>query len=217
MSYPNGQYPDSALRDTVIGGRLVPAASRDADSMALAFASHFYRSLTATDTYRTIEAQRRLAVEKPNLAAEPGTSVHGFGEAVDFASNVPNASSVEHRWMEENGGRYGWVNPAWAKVASRFEPWHYEHVRRARVRHAINRPRGSSIGLGSSGPEVLRLQEDLNRVYRGHGIRITEDGRYGMGTYALVRRFQRARGILLKTGVVGKLTKSAVAAAVRQL
>lgn len=217
MSYPNGKFPASALRDTVIGGRLVPDAARDADSMALAFASHFYRSLTATDTYRTLEAQQRLAVEKPNLAARPGTSVHGLGRAVDFASNVPNATSVEQRWMDEKAGRYGFVNPAWAKVASRFEPWHWEHVRRARVRHTINRPRGESMGLGSAGADVLRLQEDLNRIYRGHNIRITEDGKYGMGTYALVRRFQRARGLVLKTGVVGKWTRSAVAAAVRKL
>lgn len=213
----NGMLPDSSLRETVIGGRLAKSAARDADSLALAFASKFYRSLRATDTYRSLQGQRDVYASKgPGLAAFPGTSNHGWGTAVDVASNINRFGSVEHRWMQENAGRYGWEHPFWARQGGgREEAWHWEHVRRGRVRHTINRPRGSSLGLGSSGAEVRQLQRDLNKIYAKRGIELTVDGDFGMGTYALVRRFQRARGYFLRNGVVGKWTKSAIARAVK--
>nr|WP_281171664.1 peptidoglycan-binding protein [Promicromonospora kroppenstedtii] len=62
---------------------------------------------------------------------------------------------------------------------------------------------------------MRQLQRDLNKIYAKRGIEIADDGDFGMGTYALVRRFQRARGYFLRNGVVGKWTKSAIARAVK--
>ncbi len=135
---------------------------------------------------------------------------------MDFASNINRFGSTEHEWMRANAGRYGWQHPYWARQGGgREEAWHWERSGRARVRHTINRPRGRSLGLGSSGPEVRQLQRDLNKIYAKRGIEIADDGDFGMGTYALVRRFQRARGYFLRNGVVGKWTKSAIARAVK--
>jgi hypothetical protein len=201
--YANGEIPLSELRETVIGGHLRRSASIDADSMALAFATDFHRSLRATDTYRPIEDQWELwNGPKHDLAAYPGTSVHGEGRAVDFASNIPVHTSAEHKWMDENAGRYGFVNPDWAKAPTRFEPWHWEHVRPATVRHRINRPwlAVGEVGLGSRGAEVASLQSFLNRIYPDLPS-IPVDGDFGMATYARLRRFQIRRGIL-KHGVV---------------
>jgi len=52
--------------------------------------------------------------------AVPGTSNHGTGTALDLAA-------PQQTWMRANGATFGFVNPAWAKNSSTFEPWHWEH------------------------------------------------------------------------------------------
>lgn len=217
MAYVNGRLPAGALGAPVFGGKIRKDLVPQTNSLALAFASKFYRSLQATDTYRDRATQETLykpppVGKGPGLAAYPGTSNHGWGTAIDFSSNINRFSSAEHQWMQKNAPRYGWNHPYWARQGGgREEAWHWEASKKAWFpRHTINYPQGSSIGLGDSGDEVLQLQKDLNKIYRKRGIKIAEDGDYGMGTYALVRRFQRARGYFRKQGVAGKWTKSAV-------
>lgn len=60
-------------------------------------------------------------------AAVPGTSVHGTGDAADFASGVNTLGTKGHRWMNANGPRYGWVWPTWAQRSPTLEPWHREY------------------------------------------------------------------------------------------
>jgi hypothetical protein len=71
------------------------------------------------ESYRTREeqAQRREAYENGtgNLAAEPGTSDHERGIAVDITSSFLAANPEVRRWLED----HGWVN----NVAE--EPWHW--------------------------------------------------------------------------------------------
>jgi len=95
----------------------------------LAFKARFGRDLCVTDAYRTIAEQRVLKAKKGGLAAVPGRSNHGWGLAVDLCSNETKGAGWT--WLKENGGIYGWENPAWALSGGSgpHEPWHWEYTR----------------------------------------------------------------------------------------
>ena len=68
-----------------------------------------------------------LYATKPNLAARPGTSNHGWGTALDLCGGIQDFGTAEHEWMFLNAPLYGWFHPAWAqRGGSRPEPWHFE-------------------------------------------------------------------------------------------
>jgi hypothetical protein len=63
--------------------------------------------------------------------AQPGTSVHGWGLAVDVwgASGLLGCSSSEFLWLKVFALRFGWVHPEWAACGDPgAEPWHWEYV-----------------------------------------------------------------------------------------
>ena len=61
-------------------------------------------------------------------AAKPGTSKHGWGQAMDIG-NLGGPGNPRFDWMEKNARNYGWINPAWAKKAGAgYEPWHWEYI-----------------------------------------------------------------------------------------
>jgi len=65
------------------------------------------------------------------FAAVPGTSVHGWGKAVDFAdqNGALTFSSVGYAWLKAHAAAYCFVHPAWAEpTGSAPEPWHWEWV-----------------------------------------------------------------------------------------
>jgi hypothetical protein len=65
-----------------------------------------------------------------SYAAVPGTSVHGWGRAVDLEDGAGELtfSSAGYRWLQANAWRWGFVHPAWAEPGgSSPEPWHWEH------------------------------------------------------------------------------------------
>lgn len=98
-----------------------------------AFQAQFGKPLDVTDAYRTFVRQVQAKAEKGPYAATPGTSNHGWGQAIDFGSGVNlSFSSPEHLWMRANAGRYGWSHPAWAHNHNpndgMDEPWHFEAV-----------------------------------------------------------------------------------------
>lgn len=199
----NGVFPPGSLARThlfypgTVSGRLIRADIQPkADAMALAFALHFKRPLYATDGARDFATQVRLKAEKGAWAATPGTSNHGWAKAFDLASNIPDDDSPEHRWMEQNGHRFGFVNPTWATNATptdgQYEPWHWEY-----------------IGGGASSPRVLPARTGLGEVGMGHTDRakvreiqtrlnyhlptehhVVVDGDYGFMTAVAVVRFQ---------------------------
>jgi peptidoglycan hydrolase-like protein with peptidoglycan-binding domain len=205
----NGRLPLSTLTKTVIGGRLRDDAAASADRLAYAFYKHFGRPLQATDTYRDYDTQVYLKKIKGPYAAAPGTSNHGWGVAVDFASNINNDKSAEHRWMEKNAGAYGWENPLWARNSTTadgmYEPWHWEYSPardRKKSAPAVRVPAAGEIGFGQSGSKVREVQELLKaRGYKN----IVIDGKFGMGTGAAVVSFQKKRK-LAQVGVVGPKT-----------
>lgn len=64
-----------------------------------------------------------------DYAAVPGTSVHGWGRAVDFQDHDGELtfSSPGYQWLKANAWRWGFVHPAWAEPGgSSPEPWHWE-------------------------------------------------------------------------------------------
>jgi LAS superfamily LD-carboxypeptidase LdcB len=77
------------------------------------------RDAWATGTYRDYATQVRLYDDwihgrRSSPAAKPGTSLHGWGLAIDF--NNSNAALI--RWLHANASRFGLYNlPG--------EPWHY--------------------------------------------------------------------------------------------
>ncbi|MEX2289253.1 MAG: M15 family metallopeptidase [Mycobacteriales bacterium] len=85
--------------------------------------------LCVTDSYRSYPAQVDVFRRKPNLAATPGRSQHGWGLAVDFCGGVQSFGTEAHAWMRANAGAFGWIHPDWAGPrGSRPEPWHWEYV-----------------------------------------------------------------------------------------
>jgi hypothetical protein len=82
-------------------------------------------TIAVTDSYRSYAAQVDVRRRKGHLVATavPGTSVHGWGKALDLGVRDP----VVRSWLERHAADHGWVNPGWAKRSgASFEPWHYE-------------------------------------------------------------------------------------------
>src|SRR5690348_15627849 len=94
-------------------------------------------ALVAGDCYRPAGAQsaaKSNACGKGNCAcaAGSGTSMHGWGEAVDFrdAGGSLTFSSGGYAWLKRNGARYGWNHAGWAEPGGSAcpEAWHWEWV-----------------------------------------------------------------------------------------
>lgn len=129
--YGNGQIPLSALTHIGAGKYLRADAAASFVRMAAAFRVAMGFNLSVTDAYRSLADQIRLKKEKGSFAATPGKSNHGLGLAVDLGSGVQSDNTPAHRWMDQNAGRFGWSNPAWAQDWNpnngQHEPWHWEY------------------------------------------------------------------------------------------
>lgn len=97
--------------------------------MSEAFAEEFGHPIPVEFAYRPYDLQLWAFAEYgAGRAAEPGTSQHGWGAAVD----VPEYGEYDYgqpkrEWIAANGPRFGWVAPAWARDGGgREEPWHFE-------------------------------------------------------------------------------------------
>jgi hypothetical protein len=128
-SYPNGEIPISALCPLAgaPGHYLRADAAYAFDQLSTAYAEQFGGPICVTDSYRDYATQVRLYATKPNLAAKPGTSNHGWGTATDLCGGIQNFGTAEHEWLFVNAPLFGWFHPAWAQPdGSRPEPWHWE-------------------------------------------------------------------------------------------
>jgi hypothetical protein len=125
--YQNGQVPLTALAHPAQAPTawFRPDAAAAFDRLSAAYAARFGHPLRVTDSYRDYAHQVSTKAAKPGLAAEPGTSNHGWGLAADIV--VGNYSSPDYLWLRANGPRYGWDNPTWARQGgSRPEKWHWD-------------------------------------------------------------------------------------------
>src|SRR5690606_27893513 len=122
----NGRIPASELCSLPQPGEALRADAAAAFiRLDGAYRERFGHPMCVTDSYRPIDEQVRLFAEKePGMAADPGTSTHGLGIAVDLCGGVEREDSAEHRWMLANAAEHGWHNPPWARGG--FEPWHWE-------------------------------------------------------------------------------------------
>ncbi len=126
--YPNGAIPVSALCEIAPGHHLRADAAFALQQLSAAYTAQWGASLCLTDSYRTFESQISLFGTKPDLAAIPGTSNHGWGTAVDLCGGIESFDSPTHRWMRDNAPLFGWFHPSWAQSdGSRPEPWHWEY------------------------------------------------------------------------------------------
>ena len=140
----NGRLPASDLI-TVEAGCMVARAAAPSLRLMLADARSRGVGLGANDCYRPIEGQQvqqRAATARGNsacaatVATAPsgrpvGTSIHGWGKAVDF-SNVGGSmtfTSPGYRYLRDNAHRFGWNHPAFARQGTACpEAWHWEWV-----------------------------------------------------------------------------------------
>ncbi|GAC1320255.1 MAG: hypothetical protein NVSMB12_19880 [Acidimicrobiales bacterium] len=88
-----------------------------------------------------------------------GTSIHGWGKAVDFNENGTTLTfdSGGYRWLKANAGRYAFNHPSWAEPGGSTcpEAWHWEWV-------------GDGGSLGPAPHAVA-----MSRVPDGSGYRVT--------------------------------------------
>jgi hypothetical protein len=125
----NGRIPLDALcpLDFTTGQRLRADAAYAFNTMAKEYAAAFGTPLCVTDSYRSLAAQIVVKAEKPELAASPGSSNHGWGVAVDLCGGIESFGTQTHQWMLDNAVLFGWFHPAWAEPSgSKPEAWHWE-------------------------------------------------------------------------------------------
>lgn len=114
---------------TAPGHRLRTDAAQAFDALSRARQAAVGAPLCVTDSYRSYPEQVDVFARKPQLAATPGRSQHGWGLAVDLGCGVQGFGSEAHRWMQLNAPLFGWIHPPWAqRGGSRPEAWHWEFV-----------------------------------------------------------------------------------------
>lgn len=125
----NGALADHSLCELWQGGEFLrPDAALSLSALNEAFRASFGRDLCLVASYRDIDTQYELKVSRGYYAASPGTSMHGWGLAIDLCSKETGSSEV-FSWLWANAPTYGWQNPAWAQLGgSKYEPWHWEFV-----------------------------------------------------------------------------------------
>jgi hypothetical protein len=123
--HANGRIPGDSLVGIGGGHKLEASAAQDWNALVSAAKADGV-DIGITDSYRSYDGQVKVRKEKGHLVATatPGTSNHGWGRALDINVNDPKVL----RWLQGNAGRFGFVNPEWARRPGKsFEPWHYEY------------------------------------------------------------------------------------------
>lgn len=118
-AHGNGQIPRTALQEVGTTGHRLWAPAGQALESLMAAAAREGVQIGITDSYRSYDAQVDVAQRKGlysqgGLAAEPGTSPHGWGIAVDLALD-----DRAQAWMRANAERFGFVED------TPREPWHW--------------------------------------------------------------------------------------------
>ncbi|MFI6426124.1 D-alanyl-D-alanine carboxypeptidase family protein [Promicromonospora sp. NPDC050880] len=125
----NGALADHSLCELWQAGEyLRPDAAMSLSALNEAFRASFGREMCLVASYRDLDTQYELKASRGWYAASPGTSMHGWGLAIDLCSKETGDSEV-FSWLWANAPSYGWQNPSWAQLGgSKYEPWHWEFV-----------------------------------------------------------------------------------------
>lgn len=129
--FSNGRIPLSALCPLYAApGHYLRGDAADAfNRMSVAYAQQFGAPICITDSYRPYWLQVQLKQEKPRLAARPGTSNHGRGQAVDLCGGLEEFGTPQHDWMRANAPKFQWCDPYWARAdGSKPEAWHWQYA-----------------------------------------------------------------------------------------
>jgi hypothetical protein len=128
-NYGNGQIPSSILCGLSFSGEQLRCdAAMALEDLNGAFRATFGHNLDVVDGYRSYADQVAVAASRGALAAVPGTSNHGWGQAIDLSGGIQSFGSAEYNWMSAHAGKYGWKHPGWAEPGgSKPEPWHWEY------------------------------------------------------------------------------------------
>lgn len=184
----NGRFADSELA-AIPGGRLAREAAANWLALRAEGGKRFgvwISPLGPRSSYRTFAEQQHFwdlfQAGKGNLAARPGTSNHGWGNAVDLA-HPPTMRKV----VDGLGRPYGW---RWGEAPS--ESWHVTYRGGGKADPSkLQIDEHPSLKRGDQGDAVLRLQKWLAR----HGFKdVTPDGDFGPLTEKAVNRLYRAWG-----------------------
>jgi GH24 family phage-related lysozyme (muramidase) len=119
----NGMLPADRLAPVGVGQHKAQPVAAEAFKAMRAAAAADKVDLGITDSYRSYAAQVDVKRRKPNLAATPGKSNHGWGLAFDmsFGSNM---NTPGYKWMVQNAAKFGFKGP----LQRPFEAWHWEYV-----------------------------------------------------------------------------------------
>jgi hypothetical protein len=124
-SVTNGRIPQRLLAPVGNTGLFMEAHAAAAMEAMIAAAKADGVSLTIGNSYRTfakqVEMRANYEAGRGALAADPGTSNHGWGLAVDF-----NITPENHAWLAANAGRFGYSNP-FGNGYDAQENWHWEY------------------------------------------------------------------------------------------
>lgn len=128
--HSNGLIPLELLAPLPGQNQFLRIDARDSFMMmSEEYARVFGRPITVTDAYRDLPGQISCRARKGDMCADPGTSNHGWGLAVDYGGGIQTFGTPQHRWMQQNAPRFGWVHPGWARQGGRKpEAWHWEFV-----------------------------------------------------------------------------------------
>ena len=123
-AYGNGRIAEGALDSLGTGRHRLWGPAAEAFQRMRSAAAESGVQLEVTDSYRSFDEQVDVARRKGlyrngGLAAEPGTSTHGWGLSVDVNATGPTLS-----WLRQYGAQYGFVED----VAR--EPWHWTYTGR---------------------------------------------------------------------------------------
>ncbi len=149
-------------------------------------------------SYRTYAEQEELwAAYKAgtgNLAAQPGTSNHGLGIAID----VPTDGMIS--WLKEHGIEFGWK-----KIEALSEPWHYNFV------GGVDFPSFEPMQKGSHGKRVERMTKRLSFIHEPGGKAFLEgpSEKFTAAVEKAVRHFQKVLKLEVD-GVVGPKTAAKI-------
>jgi cell wall-associated NlpC family hydrolase len=126
--WSNGRIPTEALCALGVNHHVLRCDAAAAyAALSKEYQGTFGTPLCITDSYRSFASQVAAYAKKPALAAVPGTSNHGWALAVDLCGGINVAGTPQWKWMTANAGRFGWVQPDWARPgAEKPEPWHWE-------------------------------------------------------------------------------------------
>ena len=192
----------------IAGGRLRKDAAARWNSMNYARRKRGLSTILpngSQSSYRTFAGQVAMKAMwtragRPQNAATPGTSNHGWGLAVD--ANNPagvNASGAPYGWQKK------WSDAPW-------EPWHFKWAGFGKVIRPKYYER--TIKRGAHGYIVVRLKRKLAKLkYRKR--RPIYGEWFDKNTVGDVKKFQRDHH-LTADGVVGPKTWAALNRAVRK-